>query len=531
MTTPSNKPLAPSDTRALIAVDLGAESCRVCLLRWKDGRPSIQVVHRIPNNPREIDGGLHWDLKAITGGLEEGLRKCAALAPEGIRSIAADGWAVDYARIDANGAPLADPFCYRDPRNVESQNSAHRLCSQERMRELTGIQILPFNTAYQLHADAMAGLPEGQQWLNLPEYLLAHWGGARVSEYTNATHTELVELYTKQWCPEIFSALHLNLNHAPRIVPPGTDLGKLSGPLAKLPALRDTTLIAPACHDTASAIAGIPATGNDWAYISSGTWSLVGALIEQPRNGAAAQAENFTNLGAVGGRVCFHKNVNGMWLISQCMAQWALDGKTWPIVDLVAAAEKTPCPIGLLDVDDPDLLLPEHMPQRINAQRVRQRPCAARRVSLQRARLRQPHLPFAGRALRPGPEPRRLPHRQKAEAALHRRRRQSERIPQSPHIGGHRPGGLPRIAGKLHRRQLRRAACHARRRPRQRHRRLRRTGRTLGRPLHRGPRPGLNQRKFLVAGGSGNDSGQFNGESKRLFRISHRKWLEGILPA
>jgi rhamnulokinase len=371
MTTPSNKPLVPADTRALIAVDLGAESCRVCLLRWKDGRPSIQVVHRIPNNPREIDGGLHWDLKAITGGLEEGLRKCATLAPEGIRSIAVDGWAVDYARIDANGAPLADPFCYRDPRNVESQISAHRLCSQERMRELTGIQILPFNTAYQLHADAIAGLSEGQQWLNLPEYLLAHWGGARVSEYTNATHTELVELYTKQWCPEIFSALHLNINHAPRIVPPGTDLGKLSGPLAKLPALRDTTLIAPACHDTASAIAGIPATGNDWAYISSGTWSLVGALIEQPRNGAAAQAENFTNLGAVGGRVCFHKNVNGMWLISQCMAQWALDGKTWPIVELVAAAEKTPCPIGLLDVDDPDLLLPERMPQRINAQRVR----------------------------------------------------------------------------------------------------------------------------------------------------------------
>ncbi|HUD23096.1 MAG TPA: hypothetical protein VMQ60_09670, partial [Acidobacteriaceae bacterium] len=100
-----NKPLLPSDTRALIAVDLGAESCRVCLLRWKDGRPSIQVVHRIPNNPREIDGGLHWNLKAIASGLEEGLRKCATLAPEGIRSIAVDGWAVDYVRVDAKGAP------------------------------------------------------------------------------------------------------------------------------------------------------------------------------------------------------------------------------------------------------------------------------------------------------------------------------------------------------------------------------------------------------------------------------------------
>jgi len=372
MTTPSNKPLAPSapsDTRALIAVDLGAESCRVCLLRWKDGRPSIQVVHRIPNNPREIDGGLHWDLKAITGGLEEGLRKCATLAPEGIRSIAADGWAVDYVRVDANGAALADPFCYRDPRNVESQRLAHQKCSQERMRQLTGVQILPFNTVYQLYADKLAGLPDGQEWLNLPEYLLAHWGGARVAEYSNATHTELVDLNTKQWCQEIFSALGLNPSCAPKIVPPGTALGKLSGKLATLAAFRDTTLIAPACHDTAAAIAGIPATGNDWAYISSGTWSLVGMLLQQPCNTAASTADNFTNLGAAGGGVCFHKNVNGMWLISQCTAQWALDGRVWPIVDLVAAAEKTPCPIGLLDVDDPDLLLPEHMPQRINNQR------------------------------------------------------------------------------------------------------------------------------------------------------------------
>ncbi len=369
MTLSPNKPLAPSDTRALIAVDLGAESCRVCLLRWIDGRPSIRVALRIANNPRELDGGLRWDLTAIVTGLEEGLRKCAALAPEGIRSIAVDGWAVDYVRVDANGAPLADPFCYRDRRTVESQRSAHRLCTQERMRELTGIQILPFNTVYQLHADTLASLPEGQQWLNLPEYLLSHWGGARVAEYTNATHTQLVELHTRQWCHEIFSALHLNPAYAPGIVPPGTDIGKLSGPLAALPAFRDTRLIAPACHDTASAIAGIPATGTDWAYISSGTWSLVGTLIEQPRNGTAAASENFTNLGAVGDRICFHKNVNGMWLIRQCIDQWTLNGTAWPVVDLVAASELVPCPSGLLDVDDPDLLLPENMPRRINNQR------------------------------------------------------------------------------------------------------------------------------------------------------------------
>ena len=367
------KPLKPNDRRASIAVDLGAESCRVSLLRWKEGngRPSIELVHRFANNPREVDGGLHWDLNCIVNGVEEGLRKCADLAPEGIRSIAVDGWAVDYVRIDAEGKPLADPFCYRDPRTVKAERSAHRKCSQERMRELTGIQIIPLNTVYQLHADQLAGLPEGQQWINLPEYLLSHWGGARVAEYTNATHTQLVELYKKQWCREIFNALKLDLACAPKLVPPGTEVGKLTGPLAQLPAFAETTLIAPACHDTASAVAGIPAIGNDWAYISSGTWSLVGTLIEQPRNNSAAQADNFTNLGAVGDRICFHKNVNGMWLIRQCTDEWTSRGKVWEISALCAAAEATPCPEGLLDVDDPDLLLPERMPQRINAQRIK----------------------------------------------------------------------------------------------------------------------------------------------------------------
>jgi rhamnulokinase len=369
------KNLRPSDPRALVAVDLGAESCRVSLLRWHEGHPSIELVHRFPNSPRELPaeqgGGLRWDLAMIVGGVEAGLRKAATLAPEGIRSIAVDGWAVDYVRVDAKGTPLADPYCYRDERTIKAERSAHRRCTHERMRELTGIQILRINTVYQLHADTLAGSPEGQQWLNLPEYLLSHWGGARVAEYTNATHSQLVELFKKQWCREIFQSLQLDLACAPKLVPPGTDVGKLTGPLAELPAFGDTTLIAPACHDTASAIAGIPATGNDWAYISSGTWSLVGTLIEQPRNGAAAASDNFTNLGAVGDRICFHKNVNGMWLIRQCMDQWTLDGKTWHIADLVAAAELVECPQGLLDVDESDLLLPERMPQRINAQRVK----------------------------------------------------------------------------------------------------------------------------------------------------------------
>ncbi|HEY1993251.1 MAG TPA: FGGY-family carbohydrate kinase [Edaphobacter sp.] len=363
--------LLPADKRASIAVDLGAESCRVSLLRWVKDKAEITLVHRFANAPREVDGELRWDLEKIEAGLDHGLRQCAAIAEEGVRSIAVDGWAVDYVRVDADGKALADPFCYRDERTIKAERALHRKIGPERLRELTGVQLIRINTLYQLYADHLHGLPEGRQWLNLPEYILSRWGGARVAEHTNATHTQMVELYQRQWCREIFSAAHLDLASAAKIVPPGTEIGKLSGPLAELPALRDTVLIAPACHDTASAIAGIPATGNDWAYISSGTWSLVGTLLEKPRNGDAAAEENFTNLGAVGGRICFHKNVNGMWLIRQCMEKWASDGRVWTVPELVAAAEEIAKPYGLLDVDDPDLLLAGRMPQRINAQRVR----------------------------------------------------------------------------------------------------------------------------------------------------------------
>jgi rhamnulokinase len=363
----------PADARASIAVDLGAESCRVSLLRWVDGKPVIALVERFGNAPREVSreagGGLRWDLARIVKGLDEGLRKCAAIAGEGIRSIAVDGWAVDYVRVDAAGQPLADPFCYRDERGIEAERLVYERCSPGRLRELTGVELIRINTLYQLYADKLAGADPGATWMNLPEYVLSRWGGERVAEYTNATHTQLVELYEKQWCEEIFRATGLDVARAAKIVPPGTVVGKLKGPLTELPAFEDTALIAPACHDTASAIAGIPALRDDWAYISSGTWSLVGTLVEQPRNGVAERAENFTNLGAVGDRICFHKNVNGMWLIKQCMECWADAGRVWDVVELVAAAEKVAKPEGLLDVDDPELMLAGRMLERINGQR------------------------------------------------------------------------------------------------------------------------------------------------------------------
>ena len=360
----------PSDRRALVAVDLGAESCRVSLLRWVEGKAAITLVHRFANAPRVSDGGLRWNLAMIEAGLDDGLRRCAAIAVEGIRSVAVDGWAVDYVRVDEAGRALADPFCYRDERTVEAEKRLHERIGAGRLRELTGIQLLRINTLYQLYADRLLGVQEGS-WLNLPEYILSRLGGARVAEYTNATHTQMVDLHRREWSAEVFDAARSDIVCAAKVVPPGTVVGRLSGPLATLAAFRDTELIAPACHDTASAIAGMPETDDDWAYISSGTWSLVGALSEQPQGGAMAAKENFTNLGAVGGRFCFHKNVNGMWLIRQCIDAWAEDGRVWTVQELVDAAKTLEKLDGLIDVDEADLLLAGRMPQRINAQRLR----------------------------------------------------------------------------------------------------------------------------------------------------------------
>jgi len=355
----------PTDRRALVAIDLGAESCRVSLLRWLPEGPRIQLVHRFANHAAERADGLRWDLGCILDGLYTGLRQCAEIAIEGIRSIAVDGWAVDYVRLNASGMAIADPFCYRDERTVAAEPALHKRLSAERMREITGLQLLRINSVYQMFADDVE--QKKRCWLNLPEYVLHRLGGDAVSERTNATHTQMVGL-DGEWSSEIFEAIGQSLAEAPSIVPPGTDIGVIQGELALLPAFAKTRLIAPACHDTASAIAAIPDPGDDWAYISSGTWSLVGTQLNTPVNSAEAREENFTNLGGVDGTVCFHKNVNGMWLLRQCLESWRERGTTLDLTELVAASEKFGPREYVLHVDDPDLMLQGHMPERINAQ-------------------------------------------------------------------------------------------------------------------------------------------------------------------
>lgn len=359
--------------KALVAVDLGAQSCRVSLLRWNRNEPEITEVYRFANAPVSTDGGLRWDIDVIYAGVIAGLRACAQRAPEGIASIAVDGWAVDYVRLDAQGRRAGLPFCYRDARTERAEAEVHAMLPAARLYALTGIQILRINTLYQLYADKLAGDDAGLPWVNLPEYVSYLLCGRRVSEYTNATHTGLVALGTHSWSEEMFRELRLDLSAAPEIVPSGSVLAPVRGELAQIPALRETRVIAAACHDTASAIAAIPAAGDDWAFISSGTWSLVGTVLGAPCVSEEARALNFTNLGGAGGRICFLKNVNGMWLLGQCMEEWERHGVRWPLEELVARCASMAEPAALIDIDEPELMLPGETIEKINSQLARLR--------------------------------------------------------------------------------------------------------------------------------------------------------------
>lgn len=356
----------------LVAIDLGAESCRISLLRWQRDEPRITMIRRFANAPQDYgSAGLRWNLAGICEELETGLRACAELAPAGIDSMGVTGWAVDYVRLNSAGQPQEPPFCYRDPRAIPAMGSVHAILPARDLYARTGVQIQPLNTIYQLVADKTSGAGDSAAWVNLPEYIL-HWLGApRIAEYTNATHTALIDPERRQWSDEIFSSLALHRAAAPELVSPGTVLGPMSCELARLPAFAATRLVVPACHDTASAIAGIPQRAGKWAYISSGTWSLAGTVRPQTLRTAGAFSSGFTNLGAANGQVLFHCGIPGMWLLQQCMHGWERQ-RAWTVEDLITEARRLPAPDALLDLNDPAFLPPGDMAGRMNAQRRRQ---------------------------------------------------------------------------------------------------------------------------------------------------------------
>ena len=354
---------------AVVAIDLGASSGRVALARWNGAEGTIREVHRFHNAPVVRQHHLFWDADAIWAQIVHGLRKAGAAGSQ-IDSVGIDGWAVDYALLDAAGERIAPVFCYRDARNAAAMQRALSAFPRERLYGITAVQFLPFNTLYQLLAhckDRLADWERTRTWLNLPEYFLFRLSGVMAAEYTNATHTQMLDCRTQTWSSEVLSAFELEAAKFPPITQPGTVLGVLRAVVADLPAFKRTHVVAPACHDTGSAVAGLPFDHEQLAFISSGTWSLVGTVVEAPVVSDAAREANFTNEGGVGGSIRFLKNVIGLWLLQECEKEWRATGRRVDVSALAAAVADAPVDGPFFDADNDRFLAPGNMVARINA--------------------------------------------------------------------------------------------------------------------------------------------------------------------
>jgi rhamnulokinase len=353
-----------------IACDLGAESGRVMLGHLRDGRLALEEIHRFPNGAIKILGSLRWDVLRIFDELKAGLRKVAALGLP-IAGVSVDSWGLDYVLVRGRQPHLTPPFSYRDTRNDRGWKIAMEKAGRESIFAETGIQFIAINTLYQLLAEAEQ-YPEIHQlaetFLTIGDYFNWLFSGEARAEESNASTTQLYNPTTRNWSAELIRIFNLPRNIFPPIVKPGTILGALLPEInAETGLARDVKVLATCTHDTGAAVAAVPARGDDWAYLSSGTWSLIGVELPEPNLGAAALAKNFTNEVGYGGTIRFLKNIVGLWILQECRREWADAGKQFgydQLTKLAAEAE----PLGaLIFPNDPRFLRPGDMPEKVRS--------------------------------------------------------------------------------------------------------------------------------------------------------------------
>ncbi|MFD3456958.1 rhamnulokinase family protein [Streptomyces sp. NPDC058691] len=349
------------------AIDLGATSGRVILGRVARDGLSLTEVHRFANTPVRLPGGLHWDALALFQGALDGLRR-AGEQSDGVTSVGIDTWAVDYGLLDSDGALLGNPFHYRDSRTGTVAERVRESIGAERLYRLTGLQHLPFNTVYQLAAaSGTAQLAAARTLLLVPD-LLTHWlTGTIGAEETNASTTGLFDARTGTWSAELAGRIGLAPGLLPPLRAPGDPAGTLLPHVAAATGLPEaTSVVTVASHDTASAVAAVPATEPGFAYISCGTWSLAGLELDAPVLSEASRAANFTNERGVDGTIRYLRNIMGMWLLEECRRTWARQWAEAPSLDALLQQAASARPFAaLLDPDDPAFLPPGDMPARI----------------------------------------------------------------------------------------------------------------------------------------------------------------------
>ena len=331
-------------TVSVAAIDLGASSGRVVVGRVGSDTLGLETITRFPNGPVRRNDGLHWDLPRLVDQSLDGLRAAGPVA-----SIGVDSWAVDYGLL-AGGQLLDLPWCYRDDRNAGGVSRVHARIGPDELYRRTGLEFLPFTTIYQLAVETR--LSEAEQLLLIPDLVASALTGVNVCERTNASTTGLLDVRTGEWDPELLALVGLRASQLPDLVDPGTVIGSHDG----------TPVVAVGSHDTASAVVGVPLTDPDAAYISCGTWGLVGVELDRPVLTDEARAASFTNEGGVDGRTRFLTNVMGTWLLSESLRAWGESD----LSALLAQAEAYGGTAPLFDVQDPRFVPPGDMPARID---------------------------------------------------------------------------------------------------------------------------------------------------------------------
>jgi rhamnulokinase len=351
---------------AVAAIDLGATSGRVVLGHINDGEVHLDIVERFLNNPvRYWEGtaeGLHWNLPDLFRSILIGLRTASQRESE-LRSIGVDAWGLDYGLL-RHGALLDNPYSHRDERTAAGVHATHEIVTPEELYAVNGLQFMPINTVYQYTADRLVGRVEpGDVALLIPD-LIGYWlTGVAAAERTIASTTGLLDVHTREWSSELITRLCFPETLFPGLIDPGANLGGLLPSIAAEIGAR-LPVVAVASHDTASAVVGVPAVDDEYAYVSCGTWALVGVELEHPVVSEAARAANFTNEGGLDGRIRFLQNIMGLWLQSESIRTWQREGRDLDLATLIAEAASLPFG-SMFDANDPRLLAPGDMPSRI----------------------------------------------------------------------------------------------------------------------------------------------------------------------
>ena len=356
-------------TKQYLAIDLGAESGRVMLAAVSAQKLELEEVFRFGNSPIKEGSALKWNFPGLLSNIKKGLAKAIEQSEGKVSGIGVDSWGIDFGLLDENDQLIENPYHYRDSRTDGVMEKAFGLMSKSDIYRNSGIQFMPINTVYQLLSMRLgnsAALTKAKKLIFMADLVSYHLCGRAYAEYSLASTSQLMDMRTGKWSQAIFDELGLPLEIMPDVVKPGTIVGQLSPHICEELSCGPIQLVAVGSHDTADAVASVPANSDSWAYLSSGTWSLMGIETPQAIIDDKSEKYSFTNEGGVEDTIRFLKNIIGLWILQECRRQWQREGTDLSYSELTSMAEKAGAFAAYMDPDYGDFLTPGNMPEKIN---------------------------------------------------------------------------------------------------------------------------------------------------------------------